>query len=251
MGRPGLLYAELSRANALARNLAHLAAMRKSKAALRGTISAVLMAENLQFLRPTVCPIHWALTAGAGRAYHSERGEQVWGTLGMLRATATAVRTQTDLPVLALCLQCLSRCAGRGGCQHPQSGHQPAKLDVLLRPQDQEAMDSRQAGNPGGAVATGPAGVRDRIAQSLIPATLLPGRTRVPHALLTVGFTMGRSRLALFEAALSSRHGRTGSPHLRRVHLELMDIAAAGIGVRSIGQRVKAGVQARPRLAIT
>ena len=102
MGRAGLLYAELSRADALARHLAHLAAMGKSSAALRGTISAVRMAKKLQLLRPTVGPIHWAIAAGAGRAYNCEPGQQVWGTLGMLRAMATAVRTDTDLAVLAL-----------------------------------------------------------------------------------------------------------------------------------------------------
>ena len=106
MGRAGLLYAELSRADALARHLAHLAAMGKSSAALRGTISAVRMAEKLQLLRPTVGPIHWAIVAGAGRAYNSEPGQQVWGTLGMLRAMATAVRTDTDLAVLALAVFC-------------------------------------------------------------------------------------------------------------------------------------------------
>ena len=79
VGRTGLLYAELSRADALARHLAHLAAMGKSSAALRGTISAVRMAEKLQLLRPTVGPIHWAIAAGAGRAYHSQPGQQVKG----------------------------------------------------------------------------------------------------------------------------------------------------------------------------
>ena len=58
MSREGLLYAEQSRADALARHLAHLTAMGKSSAALRGTISAVGMDEKLQLLRPTVCPIH-------------------------------------------------------------------------------------------------------------------------------------------------------------------------------------------------
>ena len=82
--RAGLLYAELSRAEALARHLAHLVAMGKSSAALRGTISAVRMAEKLQLLQPTVGPIHWAIAAGAGRAYNSELGQQVWGTVGML-----------------------------------------------------------------------------------------------------------------------------------------------------------------------
>ena len=84
MGRSGLLYAEVSRAHALARHVAHLAAMGKSSAALRGTISAVRMAEKLQLLRPMVAPIHWAIAAGARRAYNSEPGQQVWGTLGML-----------------------------------------------------------------------------------------------------------------------------------------------------------------------
>ena len=110
MGRAGLLYAELSRADALARQVAHLAPMGKSSAALRGTISAVRMAEKLQLLRPTVGPIHWAIAAGAGRANNSEPGQQVWGTLGMLRAIATAVRTETDLAVLALAV--FSACHG-------------------------------------------------------------------------------------------------------------------------------------------
>ena len=74
MGRAGLLYAELSRADALARHLAHPAAIGKSSAALRGTISAVRMAKKLPLLRPTVGPIHWAIAAGAGRTYNSELG---------------------------------------------------------------------------------------------------------------------------------------------------------------------------------
>ena len=41
VGRAGLLYTELLRADALARHLAHLAAMGNSSAALPSTISAV------------------------------------------------------------------------------------------------------------------------------------------------------------------------------------------------------------------
>ena len=102
MGRAGLLNAELLRVDALARHVAHLGAMGKSSAALRGTISAIRMAKKLQLLRPTGGRIHRAIAARAGRAYNSEPGQQVWGTLGMLRAMATAVRTDTDLAVLAL-----------------------------------------------------------------------------------------------------------------------------------------------------
>ena len=80
VGRAGLLYAEQSCADALARHLAHLAATGKSSAALRGTISAIRMAEKLQLLRPTVCPIQWAIAAGAGRAYNSEPGQRICGT---------------------------------------------------------------------------------------------------------------------------------------------------------------------------
>ena len=53
---------------------------------------------------------------------------------------------------------------------------------------------------------------------------------------------MGRTWLALLEATLSSSHGRAGSPHLRRVHLESMDVAAAGMGVR--GARARLGIRA-------
>ena len=60
------------------------------------------MAKKLQLPRPTVCPIHWAIAAGAGRASNSERGQQVCGTPGKLRTMAMAVRTKTDLAVLAL-----------------------------------------------------------------------------------------------------------------------------------------------------
>ena len=60
------------------------------------------MAEKLQLLRPTVYPIHRAIAAGAGRAYNSEPGQQVWGTLGMLRIMATVVRSKLDLAILAL-----------------------------------------------------------------------------------------------------------------------------------------------------
>ena len=68
IGRAGLLYAQQLRVDALARHLVYLAATGKSLAALRGTISAVRMAEKLQLLRPTICPIHWAIAAGAGWA---------------------------------------------------------------------------------------------------------------------------------------------------------------------------------------
>ena len=110
VGHAGLLYAEQSRADALARHLAHLAATGKSSAALCGTISAVRMAKKLQLLRPTVCPIHRAIAAGAGLAYNSEPRQQVWGTLGMLRTMATAVRSETDFAVLALAV--FSACHG-------------------------------------------------------------------------------------------------------------------------------------------
>ena len=82
-------------------------------------------------------------------------------------------------------------------------------------------------------MATGLAGVRRRTTQGPILTALLRGRAGTAHALLTVGYTMGRSRLALLEAALSGSHGRTGSPHLRRVHPESMDVTTAGMGVRS------------------
>ena len=84
--------------------------MGKSSAALRGTISAVQIAEKLQLLRPTVYTIHWAVAAGDGQAYNSEPGQQVCGTLGMLRTMAAAVRTEADLAVLALAI--LSACHG-------------------------------------------------------------------------------------------------------------------------------------------
>ena len=100
--RAGLLYAERSRADALARHLVHLAATGKSSASLRGTMLAVRMAEKLQLLQPTVWPIHCAIAAGAIGAYNSEPGQQVWGTVGMLRTMATAVRSETNLAVLAL-----------------------------------------------------------------------------------------------------------------------------------------------------
>ena len=60
------------------------------------------MARKLQLLRPTVCPIHCAIAAGAGWAYNSEACHQVWGTLGMLRTMATAIRSVTYFAVLAL-----------------------------------------------------------------------------------------------------------------------------------------------------
>ena len=52
VGRAGLLDAECFRAEALARHLVHLAAAGKPPAALRGTISAVRMAEKLQLCGP-------------------------------------------------------------------------------------------------------------------------------------------------------------------------------------------------------
>ena len=102
IGCAGLWYAEQSRADALARHLVHLVATGKSSVALWGTISAFRMAEKLQLLRPTVCPIQWAIGTGVGRAYNSEPGQQVWGTLGMLQTMAAAVRSETDFAILTL-----------------------------------------------------------------------------------------------------------------------------------------------------
>ena len=102
--RAGLLYVEQSRADALARHVVHLAATGKFSAGLWGTMSAVCMAQKLQLVRPTVCPIHWAVAAGAGRSYNSEPSQHVWGTLGMLCTMAMAVRSETDFAVLALAI---------------------------------------------------------------------------------------------------------------------------------------------------
>ena len=49
-------------------------------------------------------PIQWAMAAGAGRVYNSEPRQQVWGTLGMHRTMATAVRSETDFAVLTLAI---------------------------------------------------------------------------------------------------------------------------------------------------
>ena len=46
--------------------------------------------------------MHWAIVAGDGPAYNSELGQQVWGTLGMLRTMTTAVHSETDFAVPAL-----------------------------------------------------------------------------------------------------------------------------------------------------
>ena len=70
--------------------------------ALRGTISPVRMADKLLLLRPTLCPIHWAIAARAGWAYNSELGQQVWGTPGMLRTIIAAALSETDFAVLTL-----------------------------------------------------------------------------------------------------------------------------------------------------
>ena len=48
--------------------------------------------------------IHWAIAAGARRAYNLEPGQQIWGTLGMLCTMATAVRSETDFAILALAI---------------------------------------------------------------------------------------------------------------------------------------------------
>ena len=62
------------------------------------------MAEKLHLLRSTGSPIHWAFASGAGGAYNSEPGQQIWGTLGMLRTMATAIRSRTDYAILALAI---------------------------------------------------------------------------------------------------------------------------------------------------
>ena len=111
----------VGRADALARHVAHLAAMGESSAVLRGTISAVRMAKKLQFLRPGR-----ALSTGLsqlGRVYNSEPSQHVWGTLGRLRAMPTALRTETDVAVLALAVfsACHSLRVGeaRAAISHP------------------------------------------------------------------------------------------------------------------------------------
>ena len=193
MGRAGLLYAELSREDALARHLAHLAAMGKSSAALRGTILAVRMAEKLQLLRPTVGPIHSAMAAGAGRAYNSEPGQQVWGTLGMLRAMATAVRTDTDLAVLALAV--FGACHGlrveeAAGIRRADIS-QPGWVSFYDRKTKRRWIPARLATwAERWRQALLSCNVVQRRQEGRILAPLLRGRAQAPHALLTVGYTM-------------------------------------------------------------
>ena len=180
-----------SRADALARHLAHLASTGKSSAMLRGTPLVDRMAEKLLLPRPTVCPILWAITAGAGGVYNFEPPQLVWGTLGMLGTMATAVRSKTDFAVLALTVFTV--------CHSLQVG-------------DAAGIDTRDVSERGWItfydhktkrrLATSRAGVRDGVAQGPILATLLGGRARILYGLPPVWHPMGRSRMALLEATL-------------------------------------------------
>ena len=185
-----------------------------------------------------VGPVHWAITARAGRAYNSEPGRRVWGTLGMLRAMATAVRTEMDLAVLALVSSLPFRGFGLG--RLPTSAERTAAsqagpASTTAKPR---GGGSPPRGNLGGAVATAPAGVRGRTAQ---PNTCRSSPRWSSSAACTTycGVHHGSESAGTVGGGSQRYHGSTGSPHLRRVHLESMDIAAAGMGVRSTRARLE------------
>ena len=108
VGRAGLLAAECSTAEALARHLLRLAAVGKPPIAVRDTISAVRMAEKL--LRPMISLVHSAIAAGAGTEYGGGPRQKQWGSLAMLRTMSAAVQLETGFAVLALAIFNVCRC---------------------------------------------------------------------------------------------------------------------------------------------
>ena len=57
---------------------------------------------SVHLLRPMVGPILSDIVAGAGKAYDTEPGQQLWGSFTMLCTMSAAVRSETDYAVLAL-----------------------------------------------------------------------------------------------------------------------------------------------------
>ena len=154
----------------------------------------------------------------------SHRGRGCWGI--QLRAWSTGLGNHGYAPhdghgctlrnrvcrARPRCPQCLPRTLGWGGRKHSQDQRQRGGLEQLLQSQEQEAVDPGQAGNLGGAVATGPVGMRGYTAQGPVLTTLLGGGTRTPNGLPIVAYPMGWSLLALLETALSGSHGFAWCP---------------------------------------
>ena len=63
-------YPELNGSQTLAQHLRLLAAQGKKSVTLRGLVSGVRPCEKIGLISPTVCPIYWAMSAGADRRYY-------------------------------------------------------------------------------------------------------------------------------------------------------------------------------------
>ena len=70
LGRTALTNASGSRAHLAGGHLTERAARGDPPAALHGIMSTVQLAQKLQLVHPTVVALHWAVAAGAGRAYN-------------------------------------------------------------------------------------------------------------------------------------------------------------------------------------
>jgi hypothetical protein len=62
-------YPELNISQTLAQHLQLMAAQGKKSATLRGLVSGVRLCAKIGLISPTVCPIHWAMSAGTDRRY--------------------------------------------------------------------------------------------------------------------------------------------------------------------------------------
>ena len=146
VGRAGLLYTEQSRADALARPLVHLAATGRSSAGLRGTISAVRMAEKLQLLWPTVGPIHWVgrTTPNLARSGELWVCSEPWPRLYAWRPTLPSSPSPSSVSATAF-----------------GSGRPPAyarstlasrigSISMIARPKDDGSLPGSEYGRSGG-----------------------------------------------------------------------------------------------------
>ena len=101
-------YLELNRSQTLAQHLQLLGAQGKKSVTLRGLVSGVRLCEKIGLITPTVCPIHWDMSAGPDRTYDHPAPAPVWGTPLMLAHMAAKVASEPDfitvgLAVISVC----------------------------------------------------------------------------------------------------------------------------------------------------
>ena len=173
-GHTALVHHEATTAEAPAVHITTMAAQGRRCATLRGVVSSVRMAEQLELVPPTVRPLHWLLCEAADRLYCPRPPRWLWATKDTFRTIAdgglagdvlTAVATLVAAhcwrvsevasigPVKVRNKYIMARTGLRGEAWrrrlHAQVAHRPAFLLVFAnRDALQDALRRRLLGTP-------------------------------------------------------------------------------------------------------